>query len=304
MKSADKWSASGNGGPALARLSAFVAVVLALVSLPLLSQVGAQVDEAMLALGSRVMSFPGEPVAEARTININGASFFLRTQVVEAPLSQAIRHYRSVCTSAHAGSSSHASIMASLATRTGESDSDGYVACIDMGASDLETLVRRMARFSKTWDLAALGSLRYAYLRRAAERPARETFVLTMWTDESVDLARLLPTGDDDAGGSDLTGVPRPPESQRILSAKELREPAGVFVYLVRRTTASELERDYRRQLAELGWAIVERSHGESVELNGVRVLSAEKGHRLVTLLFYPDGTAQTVTTILASGVE
>ena len=304
MKPAGKRSASWKRGLALARASALLAVGVALASAVVLRKVGAQVDEAMLGLGSRVMSFPGEPVAESRSVNVNGVTFSLRTQVVETPLSEALRHYRGACASSHSDTSSYATIFASLAVRTGESDSDGYVACVDVGADGLGTLAQRVVRFSESGDLAALGSLRYAYLRRAEERPARETFVLTMWADKTVNLRKLLPTGDRDASGRDPVGVPRPPDAQRILSAKELLEPSGVFVYLVRHTSTTDLERHYREQLPKLGWVVVERNPGESVEVDGVRMLSVEAEHRLVTLLFYPGESGRTVVTILDSGTE
>jgi hypothetical protein len=289
--------------PAL-RLAWLLVTVGVVSSAFVLRQARAQVDAAMLGLGSRAMAFPGSPTDPARVVRVNGIEVSLRTQVVKASLSEVLRHYRSACVSADADPGGYSGFFSALATRMASNDDEGYVACVNITVSDLESLAHRLARFSETWDLADVGPLRYVYARPAYGRPARETFVLTMWADTSVDIRGLLPLGDRDANGSDLAGVPRPKDAQRILSAREASEPAGVFVYLTHRTSAAELERDYRRTLPERGWTIVERDRGESVEVNGVRMLSAERAHRMVTLLAHRGDAGRTVVTLLAWEVE
>jgi len=264
--------------------------------------VGAQADEAMFELGSQAMAFPGHSPGNVRAVRVNGVVLSLRTQVVESPLAETLRHYERLCSRTGATLSPYAQIFSHFATRKGVRDSDGYVACIDLAVTGLETIVRKFSRFSETWDLSELGPIRYVYARRAEARPSRDTFVLTLWTEGSLDLSHLLPIAGDDAPGSDLPGVPRPSGAQRILSAKEDGEDAGVFIYLSGSASPGDIERTYRRRLPQLGWTIVERSPGESVQVSGIRMLSAEKGPRLVTLLASTEASGRTMTTILATG--
>ena len=288
----------------LLRIAVLLSALAALACAILLRDARAQVDETMLGFGSQAMAFPGAPAEEARAVQINGIEVSLRTQVVNAPLSDVLDRYRSVCTSSTATASGYAAILSSLAVRSASNESEGYVACVDLGGPRIIKKTSRFARFAESWDLGDLGSLRYAYAKRAEDRPKHETFVLTMWADASLDLRALLSFGADDARGTDLAGVPRPQNAQRILSATEAGAPAGVFVYRVRRSSTSEIARQYRRLLSENGWSILERSEGESIMVDGVRLLSAERAHRMVSVLAHHGEDGRTVVTLLAWEIE
>jgi hypothetical protein len=305
VKSATSRSASRMAGFApLLRVSLLAAVGGALMCALLLRNARAQLDEAMLGLGSRAMAFPGAPISDARTLRINGVDVHLRTEAVDAPLPHVLRHYRNVCASPHPGSGDYAAFIASLATRSRSTDRDGYVACVETRAGDIESLAERLVRFSKTWDLADVGPLRYAYATRASERPDEQTFLLTMWADASIELRDLLPLGTSDAKGTDLLDVPRPPSSQRILSATEVSAPSGVYVYLTHGVRGSELTQVYRRALSQRGWNILERNPHESIEVDDVLILSAEKGGRTLSVLVRAEAASPAVVTLLVSELE
>jgi hypothetical protein len=258
----------------------------------------------MLGLGSRVMAFPGALPTEARTVRINGVEVHLRTEVVDAPLSRVLRHYRGICGSPSSRSGGYGPLIASLATRSGSTDRDGYVACLETEVSDLETLVERLVSFSRTWDLADVGPLRYAYASRSTERPEDQTFLLTMWAEASIRIRDFLPVGQNDAKGTDLADVPRPPNAQRILSATEASAPSGVYVYLVEAAAPAELTRMYRRALLAWEWDIVERNPEEAMSLNGVRILSANKEGRTLSVLTHAGDSLASVVTLLVSEAE
>jgi hypothetical protein len=122
-----------------------------------------------------------------------------------------------------------------------------------------------------------------------------------MWTNSAFNLYRILPRPGADAAGRDLVGLPRPPGSQRILSAWEARRPSGVLVYRVVGKSAAEIESFYRTELPRNGWSIIERNRSESIQIDGTHMLSAEKRNRLVTVLSRSGEASQTVLTILAS---
>jgi hypothetical protein len=122
-----------------------------------------------------------------------------------------------------------------------------------------------------------------------------------MWADSGFDLRRVLPVGSADAEGRDMPGVPRPQDAQRILSAWEADRPSGVYVYLTKARTGAELESFYREQLPKNGWTIIERHSGESIRIDDIRMLSAWRGGRLVTVLSHVGEMQETVLTLLAS---
>lgn len=283
---------------AFVRVSLLAAVASAIVCGVLLRQAGAQVDGTLLGLGSRLMAFPDHPAEEARSIELNGISVSMRTQVVRASLSAVLSHYQSVCSQASPGSPIAGAVLSALSARSGVRDEDGYVACIALRAGALGSVVEALSKFSETWNLADLGALRYVYASRAEES---QTFVLTMWTEGSVNLRRLLPVEGADAVGRDPAGVPRLPGTRRILSAKERSEPTGVFIYSIESVPMDEAEAGYRRLFAAHGWTVIERHRGESVQIDGARVIHAGQGQRLATVIASPDEAGATILTLLTS---
>ena len=281
------------------RVSAFGVVVASLVVALAHRQARAQLDDAMLGLGSRMMAFPTGSMPESRTVQINGVSLYFRTQLVESPLRDVVEHYRGVCEGAGDQGGAYGALIASLATRSSSNDVEGYVACVDTGAGDFETLAMRFAEFSKTWDLADVGLPRYAYVRRAIDRPETARFVLTMWTDGALDLRDLVPLGERDVKGSDPANIPRPPGFLRILSAREDVAPSRVYVYSGPRRSAVELGVFYRKELSRRGWTIFDPESREVNEAGAIRIFSAANAGRTLTVLADSGERGEMLVTLL-----
>ena len=113
-----------------------------------------------------------------------------------------------------------------------------------------------------------------------AEGRARTHFV-AMWTSGSFDLDRMFPAHGD-VPGRDVEGLARPPGSRRTLSGWERGEPYSLAVYETREDEA-DLERFYRGAFAREGWSVLET---ERAPADAPRTLVAEKGERMVTLVF------------------
>lgn len=286
VKSAD----SGRSLAPFLRTGVFVGAISVMAGAFVLRSARAEVAEALWDASSKIMAFPGAPHEGVRHLQLNGARLSFRTHTVEASVADVLDHYEAACATA-------------LATQTGLGGAGGYVACLDVGgvSQGLGALVNRFVRFSETGDLHELGALRYVLARNLAGRSAERVFVLTMWTDSALNLYEMMPGDGADAAGRDLVGVPRPPGSFRILSAWEERQPSGVLVYRVVAKSPSELESFYRATLPELGWRLIERDDSESVQVDGTRMLSAEKDNRLVTVLCRRGEASETILTILAS---
>ena len=279
------------------RLGLFLTVPVALAAALALRSVHADTAEASWAPSAEPMAYPGVAASAVRALQLNGARVSFRTQTIAAPLDEVLAHYESVCAGPHAG------FIEQLSIQAARNAADGYVACLDMGDGprDMRSLSERLVRFSETGDLAALGGLRYARAHRIPKGSGEQTFLLTMWADSAFNLFGMLPTAGADAGGSDLLGVPRPAGSQRILSAWEAEQPSGVVVYRVRDRSVAQLESFYRIELPKQGWALIERHPSESIAIDGIHMLSAEQGNRMVTVLASPSGASETVLSILSS---
>lgn len=324
MKSADESTALGRRVvPAalvlasLLRLGLFVTAVLILAVAVLLGSVRADVTEVLWGVGERIMEYPHAPHERARRLHLNGAAVSFRTQTVDAPLGDVLAHYEALCGTRdarladrltsllemHADLPSSQHALRAITTQTARSENTGYVACLNMNGAtrDLDALATRLLRFSRTGDLREVGDLQYVFARRVASGAGDKTFLFTMWADAEINLYRMLPRAGADAAGHDLVGVPRPSGSERILSAREALQPSGVFVYRVPGKSAQDLEAFYRNELSSRGWAIIERNTAESVAVDGIHMLSAEKEARLVTVLSHSGEGSQTVLTILAS---
>ena len=324
MKSVDRNEVLGRraicGGAVLVsvlRLGFFLTAIGAFTFGLLLRSVRADVREVLSAVGEKIMVFPGAPHEPVRQLQLNGVRFSFRTQTVDAPLAEVLDHYETVCgtrdawlddpptnlPSTHSDLMSIPELLRAMATQTARSDSAGHVACLDPDDSpqSLGSLANRLLSFARTGDLREVGNLRYVLARRIAGSSGDRTFLLTMWANSAIHLYRMLPHAGADAAGRDLVGVPRPANSQRILSAWEAQRPSGVFVYRVAASSAARLVSFYRTELPKSGWTILERNPSETIQVDGIYLLSAEKDNRLVTILSHPGEESQTVLTVLAS---
>lgn len=278
----------------LARLSLFLGSVA--VAFIFLQSIDAGADEVPRAVGADLMEYPGAPREPARQLVLNGVPISFRTQTVDASAEEVLDYYESICLSRNAG------FAAPLSAQSARNDQGGYVACLDTGGApaDLRSLASRFIRFAQSGDMSAMGGLRYARVQRVSDSDA--SFLFAMWADSGLDLFQMLPTDEADSDGSDPIGVPRPPGSQRLLSAWEIGQPSRVFVYRTPRAAAElDFESFYRVELSKNGWTILERRSSESRAINGARMISAEREHRTVTVLSSAGGSSEGMVTILAT---
>ena len=303
--------------PNLIRLACFLVVAWVAGAALAMKVVNAEVNEIMLGLGAELMAYPGGPDREAREINLNGAKVYVRTATVDATVKESLDHYQALCEardgslteqledmlSTHPAAPASGAKLGSISTRRLESGEAGYVACLDMGDEkrDLEVLIELFERFSKTGNLGDVGHLRYAYAKPVRGSNDTRTFLLTMWTESEVNLFKMLPMEGNDAAGRDVEGVPRPPHAQRILSSWETGQPYGVTMYGSKFQTATQLEAFYRHELPKQGWAFIESRPGESIQINGTRVIAVQKGERMISVLLNQSNEHTGLATILTS---
>jgi hypothetical protein len=256
--------------------------VVLLVAGASLRHASAEADILMFSIGARAMALPSASVDEPRLVRINGLEVFFRSQVVEMSLGDVLCHYRQRCIDINEGATAASSLLAALSVKTVSRGDEGYVACIDLVAADLETLVTSAHRFAETWDLSDIGAPRYVYAK-SSEARADHTLVLTAWADGSLNLKSLV--ANEEAEGRDLPGIPAPKGARRVLFVEERDGPSRVVVYSTSRSSPLELFRQYRRHFAAHGWKLIERHPAEIVQIKGTLLLAAESVPRTVMML-------------------
>ncbi len=318
MKCVRRFVCAFSGGvcSVAARLAALTVIVVAVLAVAMgmfARDARAEIDEALLQIGSNLRQLERTELERLREARINGARFWLRTHSVQAPVAQVLRRYEEVCAESnsrvfralgHAVDglvSRAADILGAIATSSDQQADRGYVACVDFGTSDGDLLLDRLGGLSRSGDLSAIGSVRYVYVERDVSSPVEESFVLVIRASFESLIGRLVPLGDGDADGQDVPGFPRPRDAQRVLSAWEVNGPSGLFSYVTEAHSAADLESFYRNSLPKQGWRFVERHPGESVKLDQIRMLAAEKEGRLITVITHPAAKGTTVLTILVS---
>jgi hypothetical protein len=132
-----------------------------------------------------------------------------------------------------------------------ENKDDGVIACaVKNPRNGKQSTWQGIAKFAKSGDLADIGLLRYAYVRRTE---SGRTHVLAVWTDGSFKLSALVPPKNGDSPGSDIEGVPRPEQSVRYLTAAAEGRPHSVRIY-ESKAVAGDVLNSYDAQMPKRGW--------------------------------------------------
>lgn len=300
--------------PNVLRLAAFGAVVSTGVVALSVRAAARNVDEGLLSLGAQMMRYADQrTLAAARRMEINGAQIEFATGNTRDPVHTVLDYYQARCT-AHSGalaeqiealvathpggrSRALASLPANLPSHTTirhEVQDQGYVACLDVGATRLtsEETLRRLQSFVRTGNLADVGRMRYLY---ASHTQRSGTHLVGIWSDSDVNVYRMFPTTGD-APGNDPVDVPRAPGLRRVLSAREVGPAYGMSIF-AGNAPRTVIEQHYRRELPRHGWTYI-AARGPQGDLDGQTLLTYEKGASSVSLVI-DDRDGQTTVTAL-----
>ncbi len=286
-------------GGALLRAGLAVSFVAALAGGWLYHSARAQIDENLLSLGARMMAYDGASHQDApRDLLINGQVLRLSSGMTDHPALEVLDFFEARCAAADGelalqierALADHPEIEdAAPDSPTIREDNGrvGYVACLDLGPNsiDVAELARRLGEFGRTGDVAAIGDARYVFVEQSGQGEELGTHFVAMWTEGEFNVNTMFPE-EGDAPGVDVEGVSRPPRSRRVLSGHERGMPHSMTVYSTRLSEA-DLEAFYRRDLGRNGWSLLELPEPTAGE--APPTLIAERGERMVTLMFQPD---------------
>jgi hypothetical protein len=251
----------------------------------------ASVMEHLMGFGQRMAPFmdDGRNTEAPRQLHINGVCVYVAAGRTRHPPSLVRQWYRDRYASHGDGPDELTHNQLSFGD-----DERGGVAALDFGDHlSLKDLRDRLFRLRRTGDLGALGRLRYVYYEPAGDGGTR---FLTVWTDQSFPIGRLLATGAKDAEGSDIDNIPRFPGAVRLLSADEHGRSERIVVY---ETAAAPptVALFYRARMRSLGWSLDE-SFGAAAANEGHSALLFVRpaGHEAVVSLAPHDGDVTTIS--------
>jgi hypothetical protein len=290
----------------LLRLSLLLLVCSALAVFWFGQRAHAYSERVLERLGDHMMRYAGahhQTVPEQ--LAVNGATFFISTGSVAAPLSEVLDQFHAKCLQKNgrlheqwADVAKHHKLKLPQYPSTfdgvfrNESSKAGIVACAETGDGPLppEVLIARIKNVLATGDIAKLGNLRYVYVTP----DKRETVFVALWTEGPLNFRSMFPTHGD-APGEDLAGLPRPPDSRRMLSTRPKGADAVFNVYRSSRQSADELVDFYRDVLPKAGYTLLTKKQRFLVAEDGKRAVTislqddSRTGHGLVTIATQPN---------------
>ena len=248
----------------LARLAVYCFVVSAGIGLVAARSVYGDVTRSALSIGHELGKM--DDAGQKRPLRINGEAIYVGAVTVDTPLAEVLDRAEAGCKKRSAGAVRELDTMpealrdhlpqggAAAGVLRENQEGRGVVACLvrDEGQPGLglKDLTARLSAMAASGDLAEIGRLRYVF---AEKTPSGRTRVVSAWTEGSFNLYAILPKAGGDAPGSDVADAPRPPQSQRILSADIEGVPYGVRLYDTPASPA-EVVATYDREMAGRGW--------------------------------------------------
>lgn len=221
------------------RVATYVAVVFGVAAGCSIHTAKASMHEQQLELGRDLLPL-AEFLQESRVLTINGQSAHVASATVQSDLTTVLDRYESHCLLAKSPLSDGWKLaseedrreaetkIGKLTVSREENPNEGTVACIVKGEHSASSFSEGMRTFAETGDFGAFGKLRYVYAKRGSNG---STFVMTVWTDDTFDLGKMLPQPGHDVAGGDLAEAPRPPQAQRIFVTALSGAPFSTRVY-------------------------------------------------------------------------
>ncbi|MEO6420275.1 MAG: hypothetical protein ABIP39_12740 [Polyangiaceae bacterium] len=220
-------------------MSAYAAAVFAVATGCSIHSAKAAIGEQQLELGRDLLPL-AEFLQESKVLEINGQRAHIASTSVQGDLSAVLDRYEAHCLGAKSVLSegwklakeedrheAEAKLLKLTVSRE-EKEDEGTVACVVKGARSAKSFTEAAQTFAKSGDFGAFGKLRYVYAKRGS---GGSTFVMTVWTDDTFELGKMLPQPGQDVAGGDLAEVPRPPQSQRIFVTALSGAPFSTRVY-------------------------------------------------------------------------
>lgn len=258
-----------------ARTSVFVAVVSVALGVTAARQVRAGAVEATGESSAVLAQLAGLPeLGPGQTrLSVNGERVEVAAAVIARPVDDVAAGLEKSCRAGLPGMESAEADASAARPRGGRLDLAGAlldatravtsrdgdtttVLCLaDTADTRGASLPQRLAAFTRTRDVAELGSLRHFTLTPVKSGTRSGTRVIAAWLPARFPLDRVFPARGD-APGADAEGMPRPARARRLLTAAAEGQPSVVRVYEVdgAEASAGDVARGYLGALEAAGW--------------------------------------------------
>lgn len=228
--------------------------------------------DSALRLGSEILT-SAAPTSSADSISFNGAHFYFSVRVLNAKLSDVLSGAEAICKREGAdlerdlgpalakvplGELGAAALtdeldVSRLLTVRTEADATGEVGCwVRRGQGEPRSIWQRARAFGESLDFSEFGSLQFVH----AEQHGNRTLVRVLWSEGKLSMRDFFPENRD-TPGTDLSDLPRPPGSFRVISAHVQGANRHVVGYQSAQTP-EQLNAFYGEHLSKLGWSEID----------------------------------------------
>lgn len=244
-------------------------------------------ERVLTEVGEHMMRYAGARQQSApEELTLNGSHFLLSTGSVEAPVDEVLDVFHAKCNRrngqlhdqwaevAEARGVEHTHYNSLLdGVFRGSDGQRGVLACLETGPARLspELLLARARRALDTGDLAQLGGLRYVFVTPGSSHGV--SVFVAVWSEGPVNFRSMFPSHGD-APGADPEGIPRPPNTRRVIASAPEGHAASLHVY-----SSTELHRDdlrafYATELPKAGFKLYRDKPELLVAVDGPRTLT------------------------------
>jgi len=261
-------TASGRRTKGLMRLGVYALFAGACVTGFGLHQAKADVAKSSMSFGRELAPLMADMDGDAHQMKVNGQDLFMNVAETDLSIAAVLDRYEAHCRENKGALGTVWKDVPKLKDKVADSKiadvgkwgivrredrREGVIMCLVKGNGTPPTFSEAAQAFVQTKDLGALGKLRYAYVKRGAD--GKTNRVLTVWTEDSFNFDKLVPADGSEPGGTDAPGIPRPPESSRIMSASIENTPFGVYIYRSKQTPDA-VAGHYDKLFYEQGWMV------------------------------------------------
>ena len=197
----------------------------------------AEMKAQTITVGRQMLELARASNHEVTPIRFNGQQMILASSVATSDAKSVLDRYEAHCREnpgasdwkdLEAPGTKSDGFLTNGLLRAGD-DTEGTVVCFVKGEKTRATAKEALKSFAETGELGYLGKLRYVYARKNPR--SGRTVILTAWTEDTFNIASMMPEEGKDAPGDDFPEVPRVPNAIRAISAHAEGMPYGVNIY-------------------------------------------------------------------------
>ncbi len=286
----------------LLRAAGYLIALSGVFSLIQIRQARAEVGDRTVEMGRQMLALANATQHDVNRLTLNGEHMYMGSSLSKDSVNQVLDRYEALCDKNRAQDSEEwkklaesnappekkAGIGNAGIVRSGTAG-EGAVMCFTKTSVSKPTFGEAVQTFAQTGELGALGAVRFVY---ASTGPTGNTVVLTSWTDEHFNMKSFMGDKNKDCAGEDFAEVPRPADSQRVLSGRVDDTPFGVNIYRGK-AAPTEVATSFDQQLTKQGWRAVDPE---------LEVRMADDPRHPVGRIYEKDGVVLTLAAHLEPG--